>query len=123
MQQLMAKQTSKFDACINPKAILTIQSSSFKQPETLNIKLLTSKECRLLTSMCSFKNKLRSLFFFNFILLYLMFMSFIVFVHIGSQCLVYIFLLLCIHSILLNVPEGYSVPLSVLHFQGSVAQN
>ena len=66
MQQLMAKQTSKFDACINPKAILTIQSSSFKHPETLNIKLLTSKECRLLTSMCSFKNKLRSLFFFKF---------------------------------------------------------
>ena len=67
-----------------------------------------TKECRLLTSMCSFKNKLRSLFkkfhpplvhVFSYVC------EFHCFVHIGSQCLICILLLHCMHSILLNVPR------------------
>ena len=59
-----------------------------------------TKECRLLTSMCSFKNKLRSLFkkfYPPLVHVFSYVCEFHCFVHIGSQCLICIFLLLCIH--------------------------
>ena len=74
-------------------------SFTFKRTQDWNN---LTKECRLLTSMCSFKNKLRALFKCYPSLAYVF--SYVCEFHcFRSQCLICTFLLLCIHSILLNV--------------------
>ena len=64
-----------------------------------------TKECRLLTSICSFKNKLRSLFKKFYPSLAYVFSTFVIslFLFTLVHNVLCTFLLLCIHSILLNV--------------------